>query len=91
MDFDAWLEDHSDTLRTFSGKRVFLLYSGGKDSSLCHPFMVGSSHFGFDLEARAGPYPLHRYTHQKRKGYRPSGMIEVWKLFGIVLGLPVAT
>jgi tRNA(Ile)-lysidine synthase TilS/MesJ len=68
MDFDAWLEDHSDTLRSFSGKRVFLLYSGGKDSSLSLYFMLkATTHFGFDLEAHAGAYPLHRYTPQEKE------------------------
>jgi len=68
MDFDAWLEDYSDILGTFSGKRVFLLYSGGKDSSLCLDFMSRARfRFSFDLEAHAGAYPLHRYTHQEKE------------------------
>jgi tRNA(Ile)-lysidine synthase TilS/MesJ len=68
MDFNAWLEAHSNTLSSFSGKRVFLLYSGGKDSSLClHLMSKAREHFGFELEAHAGAYPLHRYTAQEKE------------------------
>jgi tRNA(Ile)-lysidine synthase TilS/MesJ len=88
MDFDAWLEDHSDTLRSFSGKRVFLLYSGGKDSSLCLHFMSRArKHFGFDLEAHAGAYPLHRYTHQEKERlsafWRDRGVRITWYDMGV--------
>jgi tRNA(Ile)-lysidine synthase TilS/MesJ len=88
MDFDAWLEDHTDTLRSFSGKRVFLLYSGGKDSSLCLHFMSRArKHFGFDLEAHAGGYPLHRYTQQEKEKlssfWRDRGVEIVWYEMGV--------
>lgn len=88
MNFDAWLEDHRDTLRTFSGKRVFLLYSGGKDSSLCLHFMSrAKKHFGFDLEAHAGAYPLHRYTHQEKERllafWRDRGVKIAWYDMGV--------
>jgi tRNA(Ile)-lysidine synthase TilS/MesJ len=88
MDFDAWLEDHSDTLRSFSGKRVFLLYSGGKDSSLCLHFMwKARKHFGFDLEAHAGAYPLHRYTQEEKERlsafWRVRGVKITWYDMGV--------
>jgi tRNA(Ile)-lysidine synthase TilS/MesJ len=88
MDFDAWLEDHSDTLRSFSGKRVFLLYSGGKDSSLCLHFMwKATQHFRFELEAHAGAYPLHRYPYHERERlsafWRDRGVRIKWYDMGV--------
>ena len=88
MGFDAWLEVHRDTLRSFSGQRVFLLYSGGKDSSLCLYFMSKArKHFGFDLEAHAGAYPLHRYTHPEKERlsdfWRDRGVKITWYDMGV--------
>jgi len=88
MDFDAWLEVYGDPLRTFSGKRVFLLYSGGKDSSLCLHFMSRArNQFSFDLEAHAGAYPLHRYTHQEKERlsgfWRDRGVKIRWHDMGV--------
>jgi tRNA(Ile)-lysidine synthase TilS/MesJ len=88
MDFDAWLEDHNDTLRSFSGKKVFLLYSGGKDSSLCLHFMEkATKHFSFHLEAHAGAYPLHRYTQQEKERlsafWRDRGVKIMWYDMGV--------
>lgn len=88
MDFDAWLKEHGDTLRSFSGKRVFLLYSGGKDSSLCLHFMwKATKHFDFELEAHGGAYPLHRYTHQEKERlssfWRDRGVTIKWYDMGV--------
>ena len=88
MDFDAWLEGHKDTLRSFSGKKVFLLYSGGKDSSLCLHFMgKATKHFSLDLEAHAGAYPLHRYTQQEKERlsafWRDRGVKIIWYDMGV--------
>jgi tRNA(Ile)-lysidine synthase TilS/MesJ len=50
-------------LTGLKGKVVWILFSGGKDSSLSLYFLhEASKQFGFRFQAQAGMYPKHRYT-----------------------------
>ena len=49
------------------GKKVFLLYSGGKDSSVCmHLLLKAGKEFGFTFKAHAGAFPVDRYTETEK-------------------------
>jgi len=53
-------------LETLPSKHVFLLFSGGNDSSVAMDFFLRSGkEFGFDVEAHAGAFPVHRYTDEE--------------------------
>jgi len=63
IDYSLWKQDHSPALEGLRGKRIFLLFSGGKDSSVCmHLLLKAGREFGFSFEAHAGAFPMHRYT-----------------------------
>jgi tRNA(Ile)-lysidine synthase TilS/MesJ len=86
--YEEWREAERRILEEFPGKKLFIMYSGGKDSSLCLDFMLrASQEFGFDLEAHAGAFPLHRYGEEEKKrlgGYwaKRGGRI-VWHDIGV--------
>jgi len=66
--YSQWTEEHRTTLQGFVGKQVFLLFSGGKDSSMSMDLVSrASGEFGFSFEAHAGAYPVHRYTDQEKE------------------------
>ena len=67
--YSQWTAEHRPTLQSLVGKRVFLLFSGGKDSSVCLNLISrASQEFGFGFEVHAGAYPVHRYVnHEKRR------------------------
>jgi hypothetical protein len=63
IDYSLWKQYHSPALEGLRGKRVFLLFSGGNDSSVCmHLLLKAGREFGFSFEAHAGAFPLHKYT-----------------------------
>jgi hypothetical protein len=63
IDYSSWKQNYSSALEGLKGKRVYVLFSGGKDSSLCmHLLLKAGREFGFSFEAHAGAFPLHRYT-----------------------------
>ena len=63
INYSLWKEEHQAYLETLSGKTIFLLFSGGKDSSITLDFTLrAAKEFRFDFETHAGAYPLHRYT-----------------------------
>ena len=65
--YDTWRRHHSRFLKTLEGKRVILLFSGGKDSSLAMDFMTKArGEVEFDFEARAGAFPVHRYPREEQ-------------------------
>jgi tRNA(Ile)-lysidine synthase TilS/MesJ len=44
-----------------------MLYSGGKDSSVTMDLIArAGKEFGFEFQAHAGAYPVHRYTDQEK-------------------------
>lgn len=68
IDYSLWKQKHLTALEGLRGKRVFVLYSGGKDSSVCmHLLLKAGREFGFTLEAHAGAYPVHRYTEFEKE------------------------
>ena len=61
--YDRWRDNHRSVLAALPGKRVFVLFSGGKDSSLALTLMAkAGEEFGFPLEVHSGAFPVHRYT-----------------------------
>lgn len=65
--YSLWNEMHHSTLKNFRGKRIVLLFSGGKDSSVTMDFIQQSAkEFGFDFEAHAGTFPVHRYSDAEK-------------------------
>jgi len=68
IDYSIWKQNHSLLLEGLRDKRIFLLFSGGKDSSLCMNLLLKAGReFGFSFEAHAGAFPLHRYTASERE------------------------
>jgi tRNA(Ile)-lysidine synthase TilS/MesJ len=68
IDYSSWKQNYSSTLDGLKGKRVFLLFSGGKDSSVClHLLLKAAREFGFSLEVHAGAFPVHRYTASEKE------------------------
>jgi len=66
--YDGWKEEFRPVLETLSGKNVKLLYSGGKDSSATMDLLSKAGmEFGFEFEAHAGAFPVHRYTVAEKK------------------------
>jgi tRNA(Ile)-lysidine synthase TilS/MesJ len=68
IDYNLWKRSHVSVLEDLKGKTVFVLFSGGKDSSLClHLLLKAGKEFGFSFEAHAGAFPLHRYTASEKE------------------------
>jgi len=68
IEYHQWKEEYRSTLETFSDKNVFMLFSGGKDSSLAMDFILrAKKEFGFDFKAHAGACPIHRYPDKEKK------------------------
>ena len=64
--YSQWKDEHRPFLEVLPSKRVFLLFSGGVDSSLAMDFFLrAGKEFGFDIEAHAGAFPVHRYPHEE--------------------------
>lgn len=62
-DYSAWKKEQAPVLDSLRGKEVWVLFSGGKDSSLALYFLhAASEEFGFSLQVHAGTFPKHRYT-----------------------------
>jgi len=67
LNYSLWKKDHEYTLENLSDKNIFMLYSGGKDSSVTMDLIArAGKEFGFDFQAHAGAYPVHRYTDQEQ-------------------------
>jgi tRNA(Ile)-lysidine synthase TilS/MesJ len=67
IDYHQWKEEHRSILETFSDKNVFMLFSGGKDSSLALDFILrAAKEFGFDFDAHSGLFPVHMYTDAEK-------------------------
>ena len=86
--YETWRTADREILEGFQGKKLFVMYSGGKDSSLCMDFMLrAANEFGFDLEAHAGAFPPHRYGEEEKKrlgGYwEERGCRIVWHEIGM--------
>lgn len=65
--YTQWEKGNRDILEGLPGKNIFLLYSGGKDSSLAMELMRRAGEaFGFSFQAHAGAYPVNRYTQDEK-------------------------
>lgn len=65
--YRKWSRMHQEILGMLPGKKVLILYSGGKDSSFCLDLMLqAAAEFDFSIEAHAGAFPLHRYIEEER-------------------------
>jgi tRNA(Ile)-lysidine synthase TilS/MesJ len=68
ISYSHWKNEHESILKDLPHKNVFLLFSGGKDSSLAMDYLLrAGKEFGFDFEAHASAYPVHRYTDAEKK------------------------
>ena len=68
ISYSHWRNEFTSILESFSDKHVFLLFSGGKDSSLALDFLLrAKEEFGFNFEAHAGAFPAHRYTEKEKR------------------------
>jgi tRNA(Ile)-lysidine synthase TilS/MesJ len=66
LSYSQWKNAHKSFLETLPSKHVFLLFSGGNDSSAAMGLMLkAGKEFGFDFEAHAGAFPVHRYCHDE--------------------------
>ena len=86
--YENWREADRAILEGFSGKKLFIMYSGGKDSSLSVDLMLkAAEEFDFDFEAHAGALPLHRYdeVEKKRLGsyWEGKGVRITWHNIGV--------
>ncbi|MBW1858613.1 MAG: hypothetical protein JRI70_00715 [Deltaproteobacteria bacterium] len=62
-DYNAWKKDQAHALTNFSRRDVWVMFSGGKDSSLALYFLqAASEEFEFTFEVHAGVFPQHRYA-----------------------------
>jgi tRNA(Ile)-lysidine synthase TilS/MesJ len=80
-DYVLWKKEQEPILTTLRGKELWVLFSGGKDSSLALYFLhAASEEFGFGLQVHTGIFPKHRYT--------PHDMDRIdlfWKERGVVI------
>ena len=68
LTYARWKNEFKPILETLCEKKVFMLFSGGKDSSLAMHFLLrASKEFAFDLQAHAGAFPVHRYPEWERE------------------------
>lgn len=64
--YEEWKKAYLPVLSSLPGKRVLVLFSGGKDSSLCLDHMSrAGDELGFECEVTAGAFPVHRYTRDE--------------------------
>jgi len=86
--YHQWKEEHRSILETFSDKNVFMLFSGGKDSSLAMDFILrAGKEFGFDFEIHAGLFPVHHFTDDEQARielyWRKRGVNIIWHNLGV--------
>lgn len=63
LNYSTWKKDHTQIISHFAGKKLLLLFSAGKDSSVALDLLLkATSEFDFELEAHAAAFPVHRYT-----------------------------
>ncbi|MCJ7810375.1 MAG: hypothetical protein MUP26_08960, partial [Desulfobulbaceae bacterium] len=75
--------EHRSILENFPKKEIFLLFSGGKDSSLAMDFLLrAGKDFGFSFEAHAAAFPIHRYSKEEQERislyWQGRGISPVW-------------
>jgi tRNA(Ile)-lysidine synthase TilS/MesJ len=78
-----WQEEQADVLASFTDKKVWVLFSGGQDSSLALYFLHKAREvFNFSFEVHAGIFPKHRYVPSETKRidayWNPMGVEIQW-------------
>jgi tRNA(Ile)-lysidine synthase TilS/MesJ len=69
LDYVQWKEEHKSILERFDDKNIFILFSGGKDSTVVLDLItMAREDFGFDFTAHAATFPNHRYTDSEKMG-----------------------
>jgi len=67
ISYSDWKKEYSSILESLSDRDVFMLFSGGKDSSITLDLIArAKKEFGFDFETHAGAFPVHRYPDSER-------------------------
>lgn len=62
-EYSLWKKEQQTVLTGLTGREVWILFSGGKDSSLSLYFLLTASEdFGFSIQVYAGAFPKHRYA-----------------------------
>ena len=67
LNYVQWKEEHQSILESFDDKNIFILFSGGKDSSVVLDLMtMARENFGFNFTAHAATFPHNRYTDPEK-------------------------
>jgi tRNA(Ile)-lysidine synthase TilS/MesJ len=67
LEYLSWRKQESEILDSLGGKEVWLLFSGGKDSTLAFYFLyMAAQDFKFNFQVHAGAFPKHRYNKPER-------------------------
>lgn len=67
LDYSQWKKEHKSILESFCDKNIFMLFSGGKDSTVTLDLItMAKEEFGFDFTAHSATFPNHRYTDSEK-------------------------
>ncbi|MBN1829398.1 MAG: hypothetical protein JW884_09680 [Deltaproteobacteria bacterium] len=73
LNYITWKNENRAVLETFPGKKIYMLYTGGKDSSVILWFLISAGkEFGFDFETSAAVFPRQVFPEsdiQRLDGY----------------------
>ena len=79
LNYDNWISEHKDILKSLGDKQVFMLYTGGKDCSiLLDYFLRARKEFNFNFETHAGMFPKHLFIQDE-----VSKMDQYWRGRGV--------
>ena len=58
LNYTDWKNEYAPVLATFANKKVFMLFTGGKDSSVILSFLLRAAReFGFEFETHCARFP----------------------------------
>jgi tRNA(Ile)-lysidine synthase TilS/MesJ len=83
LNYSTWKKDNKSILSSLSDKKVFMTYSGGKDSSVSlHFIQKAVKEFGFDFETHSAVFPHHVFRDIEKKKldfyWRARGISITW-------------
>lgn len=68
LNYTDWKNEHRAVLESFSRKKVFMSFTGGKDSSVILSFLLlAGKEFGFEFETGTAVYPNDVFPENERK------------------------